>query len=70
MAAWRRTEFDDIRVTFFTVVEAVVGLGEALAVSDHQVGAEVVVGLAGGLQRGIGGPGGREGKVSKTSEGL
>ena len=41
----------DVRVGLVGIVEAVVGLRQALVVADHQRGAELVVRLAGGLER-------------------
>src|SRR6266478_1284549 len=45
------TELRDLRIGLVGVVKAVVGLGQALAVSDHESGAELVVALTGGFER-------------------
>ena len=60
-------EFEDVGRAFVGVVEAVVGLGQALVVSDHQIGAEVVVGFAGGFDRGVRLEVLREGKGLETT---
>ena len=49
-------------VALVGVVEAVVGLGQALVVPDHERGAELVIGLAGGFEGGVGLPVLGEGK--------
>ena len=49
-------EVVDVGVGFGGVVEAVVGVGEALVVADHEGGAVVVVGAADGFEGGGGLP--------------
>ena len=55
-------ELQDVGVALVGIVEAVVGLGQALVVADHERGAELVVGLAGGFEGGVGLPASREGE--------
>ena len=43
-------ELHDVRVALVGIMEAIVGLGQALVVADHEGGAELVVGLAGGFE--------------------
>ena len=47
-------------------VEAIVGLGQALVAIDHELRAEVVIGVAGGFQRGVVLEAFREGKGAET----
>ena len=49
-------EPDDLGVVLVGVVEAVVGLGQTEVGLDHELGAEVVVGLAGSFEGGVGLP--------------
>ena len=49
-------EVVDVGVGFGGVVEAVVGVGEALVVAEHEVGASSVVGAADGFEGGGGLP--------------
>ena len=49
-------ESGDVRGDLVGVVEAVIGLGHPLVVSDHEGGAEVVVRTAGGFEGGVGVP--------------
>ena len=49
-------EVKDVGVGFLGVMEAVVGVGEALVVADHEGGAVVIVGLADGFEGGVGFP--------------
>src|SRR5438034_4601608 len=48
------------------IVKAIVGLGQTLAIADHERGAEAVVGLASALERGVALPVLREGESLKA----
>ena len=55
-ACERRLQAQTTSPPLVGIVEPVVGLGQALVASDHERGAERIVGLAGGFEGGIGFP--------------
>ena len=57
---------DDVGAVLGGIVEAVVGLGQPLVARDHERGAVVVIGLAGGFEGGGGFEVGREGEVREA----
>lgn len=64
-------EFEDVGVAFFGVVETVVGVGETLVITHHEVSAVFVVGFADCFKGGVGFPVFGEGKGLKaTSAGV
>ncbi len=62
-------DVEEVGVLFVGVVEAVVGVGEALVVSHHEVGAVVVVSFADLFEAGVGFPVFGEGEGFKAIRG-